>query len=115
MADQCTHLAMLQGLGEGVALPSMNNLVATWVPKESKAKGLGMCFSGFHTGLWLCWKWHRLDLPARQLRPCDSSVVVNVNELSQSVHSRFQKHCAFLASIPMQATWLASSSHPSCS
>jgi len=38
------------GLGEGVALPSMNNLVANFIPKEAKAKGLGMCFSGFHTG-----------------------------------------------------------------
>jgi ACS family sodium-dependent inorganic phosphate cotransporter/ACS family sodium-dependent inorganic phosphate cotransporter-like MFS transporter 9 len=40
----------LQGLGEGVALPSMNNLVATYIPKEAKARALGMCFSGFHTG-----------------------------------------------------------------
>jgi len=38
------------GLGEGVALPSMNNLVATYVPKEAKSRALGMCFSGFHTG-----------------------------------------------------------------
>ncbi|KAF5829807.1 major facilitator superfamily domain-containing protein [Dunaliella salina] len=38
------------GLGEGVALPSMNNLVATYVPKEAKARALGMCFTGFHTG-----------------------------------------------------------------
>lgn len=43
-------LCALQGLGEGVALPSMNNLIAAHVPKEAKARGLGMAFSGFHTG-----------------------------------------------------------------
>lgn len=38
------------GLGEGVALPSMNNLVATYLPKEAKARGLGLAFTGFHCG-----------------------------------------------------------------
>ncbi|KIY98369.1 putative anion transporter 2 [Monoraphidium neglectum] len=38
------------GLGEGVALPSMNNLVARHVPPSAKARALGMCFSGFHSG-----------------------------------------------------------------
>jgi ACS family sodium-dependent inorganic phosphate cotransporter/ACS family sodium-dependent inorganic phosphate cotransporter-like MFS transporter 9 len=35
----------------------MNNLVATYVPREAKARALGMCFSGFHAGglgLGLC-------------------------------------------------------------
>ncbi len=39
-----------QGLGEGVALPSMNNLVARHVPAAAKARALGMCFTGFHSG-----------------------------------------------------------------
>jgi len=38
------------GLGEGVALPSMNNLIASHIPKEAKSKALGMAFSGFHCG-----------------------------------------------------------------
>lgn len=39
-----------QGVGEGVALPSMSSLVSNFVPMESKAKGLGLCFTGFNTG-----------------------------------------------------------------
>jgi MFS family permease len=39
-----------QGLGEGVALPSMNNMVAAHVPPSAKARALGMSFTGFHTG-----------------------------------------------------------------
>ena len=38
------------GLGEGAALPVMNNLVATNVPRQQRATALGTCFSGFHTG-----------------------------------------------------------------
>ncbi|KAG1674590.1 hypothetical protein FOA52_001839 [Chlamydomonas sp. UWO 241] len=38
------------GLGEGVALPTMSHLVARFVPKESKSRALGLCFSGFHGG-----------------------------------------------------------------
>lgn len=38
------------GLGEGVALPAMNNLIATSVPAEGRATALGQVFSGFHTG-----------------------------------------------------------------
>ncbi len=37
------------GLGEGVALPSMNNLVAT-LPKSLRSTGLGVAFTGFHSG-----------------------------------------------------------------
>ena len=40
----------LVGFGEGVALPSMNALVARRVPPALKATALGSCFSGFHTG-----------------------------------------------------------------
>lgn len=38
------------GLGEGVALPAMNNLVANNVPLSRRSTALGGCFSGFHTG-----------------------------------------------------------------
>lgn len=40
----------LVGFGEGVALPSMNNLVATRVPRARRATALGACFMGFHSG-----------------------------------------------------------------
>ncbi len=40
----------MQGLGEGVALPTMNNLMANHIPREAKARALGMAFSGFHSG-----------------------------------------------------------------
>lgn len=48
----CRTPSTPQGLGEGVALPSMNNLVARHVPPSAKARALGMCFSGFHSGAW---------------------------------------------------------------
>lgn len=38
------------GLGEGVALPAMNNLVARYIHPSRKASALGACFSGFHSG-----------------------------------------------------------------
>lgn len=38
------------GLGEGVALPAMNSLVAAHVPGGSRATALGLCFGGFHAG-----------------------------------------------------------------
>lgn len=38
------------GLGEGVAMPSMSNLIATYIPKEAKARALGLSYSGFHGG-----------------------------------------------------------------
>jgi ACS family sodium-dependent inorganic phosphate cotransporter/ACS family sodium-dependent inorganic phosphate cotransporter-like MFS transporter 9 len=38
------------GLGEGVALPAMNSLVAANVPAGSRATALGLCFGGFHSG-----------------------------------------------------------------
>ena len=40
----------LVGLGEGVALPAMNNLVANNVPPARRSTALGGCFTGFHTG-----------------------------------------------------------------
>ena len=38
------------GLGEGVALPTMNHLVAAHVPPANRATALGTAFSGFHCG-----------------------------------------------------------------
>ncbi len=40
----------LVGVGEGVAMPAMNNLVARFVPPALKATALGNCYTGFHTG-----------------------------------------------------------------
>lgn len=49
MCGWCVLLTT-QGLGEGVALPSMSNMVAAHVPPSAKARALGMSFTGFHTG-----------------------------------------------------------------
>ncbi len=38
------------GFGEGVALPSMNNLVARNIPPARRATALGTIFGGFHSG-----------------------------------------------------------------
>lgn len=40
----------LVGLGEGVALPSMNNLVATRIEPSQRATALGVVFAGFQSG-----------------------------------------------------------------
>ena len=40
----------LVGLGEGVALPSMNNLVGKNVRPDRRATALGISFAGFHSG-----------------------------------------------------------------
>ena len=40
----------LVGLGEGVALPCMNNLVAVNIPPARRATALGTAFTGFHSG-----------------------------------------------------------------
>ncbi|EFN57861.1 hypothetical protein CHLNCDRAFT_143323 [Chlorella variabilis] len=40
----------LVGFGEGVALPSMNNLIARHIDPSKKATALGAVFTGFHTG-----------------------------------------------------------------
>lgn len=38
------------GLGEGVALPSMVNLVSRRVPPALRTTALGSAFTGFHAG-----------------------------------------------------------------
>jgi MFS family permease len=40
----------LVGLGEGVALPSMNNLIATRIQPSRRATALGTVFTGFQSG-----------------------------------------------------------------
>jgi len=40
----------LVGLGEGVALPSMNNIIATRIEPSRRATALGGAFLGFHSG-----------------------------------------------------------------
>ena len=51
----------MQGLGEGVAMPSMNNLVSRFVPLATKATAIGAIFLGFNCGMdgwsgncWVC-------------------------------------------------------------
>ncbi|KAJ8747678.1 hypothetical protein K2173_013021 [Erythroxylum novogranatense] len=41
--------AML-GIAEGVALPSMNNMVARWFPKTERARAVGIAMAGFQLG-----------------------------------------------------------------
>eukprot|EP00897_Mesotaenium_endlicherianum_P009932 jgi/Mesen1/8968/ME000056S08380 len=41
---------VVMGLGEGVALPCMNNMMARWMPRMERARAVGACFAGFHLG-----------------------------------------------------------------
>ena len=64
----------LVGLGEGVALPCMNSLIAVNIPPARRATALGTAFSGFHSGE--CW-YPRLNAPIttrRSRRVFDSHV-----------------------------------------
>ena len=38
------------GLGEGVALPCMNNLMARWVPNRERSRAVAACMGGFQSG-----------------------------------------------------------------
>jgi MFS transporter, ACS family, solute carrier family 17 (sodium-dependent inorganic phosphate cotransporter), other len=40
----------VMGLGEGVALPCMNNLTARWVPKAERSRAVAACMGGFQSG-----------------------------------------------------------------
>eukprot|EP00171_Calliarthron_tuberculosum_P017554 IDg17554t1 len=48
----------LLGIGEGVAMPAMNNMISKWVPKEERSRSLSLVYSGMYLGsvigLWLC-------------------------------------------------------------
>lgn len=41
---------VLMGLAEGVAMPSMNNMVSRWFPGSERATAVGLCMAGFHLG-----------------------------------------------------------------
>jgi len=38
------------GIGEGVAMPAMNNLLSRWVPKQERSRSLALVYSGMYTG-----------------------------------------------------------------
>ena len=38
------------GLGEGVALPCMNNVASRWVPKFERSRAVSFCMGGFQSG-----------------------------------------------------------------
>jgi len=48
----------LLGVGEGVAMPAMNQLVSSWVPEKERSRSLSLIYSGMYAGsalgLWLC-------------------------------------------------------------
>ncbi|BAM81935.1 probable Na+-dependent inorganic phosphate cotransporter [Cyanidioschyzon merolae strain 10D] len=40
----------LLGVGEGVAMPAMNNLVSRWVPNQERSRALSLIYSGMYMG-----------------------------------------------------------------
>ena len=40
----------VMGLGEGVALPCMNNITARWVPRQERSRAVAACMAGFQSG-----------------------------------------------------------------
>ncbi|XP_058109275.1 probable anion transporter 3, chloroplastic isoform X2 [Magnolia sinica] len=48
----CALLAMrvLLGIAEGVALPSMNNMVSRWFPRTERSRAVGIAMAGFNLG-----------------------------------------------------------------
>jgi ACS family sodium-dependent inorganic phosphate cotransporter len=40
----------VMGLGEGVALPCMNNITARWVPRRERSRAVAACMAGFQSG-----------------------------------------------------------------
>lgn len=48
----------LLGVGEGVAMPAMNNMISKWVPESERSRSLSLTYSGMYlgsvVGLWLC-------------------------------------------------------------
>lgn len=43
-------MRVLLGLAEGVALPSMNNMVSRWFPKTERSRAVGLAMAGFNLG-----------------------------------------------------------------
>jgi len=38
------------GVGEGVAMPAMNNLLSRWIPMKERSRSLALVYSGMYTG-----------------------------------------------------------------
>ena len=38
----------LMGVGEGVAMPAMNNLLSRWIPSQERSRSLAFVYSGEH-------------------------------------------------------------------
>lgn len=43
----------LMGIGEGVAMPAMNNMLSRWVPASERSRSLALVYSGMYTGSML--------------------------------------------------------------
>lgn len=41
---------VMMGIGEGVAMPAMNAVVAKWVPRKFRSRSLGLVYSGMYIG-----------------------------------------------------------------
>lgn len=40
----------LMGIGEGVAMPAMNNMLSRWVPASERSRSLALVYSGMYVG-----------------------------------------------------------------
>ena len=43
----------LMGIGEGVAMPAMNNMLSRWVPASERSRSLALVYSGMYVGSML--------------------------------------------------------------
>lgn len=43
----------LMGIGEGVAMPAMNNMLSRWVPSGERSRSLALVYSGMYVGSML--------------------------------------------------------------
>ncbi|KAK6927060.1 Major facilitator superfamily [Dillenia turbinata] len=43
-------MRVLLGIAEGVALPSMNNMISRWFPQTERSRAVGIAMAGFHLG-----------------------------------------------------------------
>lgn len=43
-------MRILLGVAEGVALPSMNNMISRWFPQTERSRAVGIAMAGFHLG-----------------------------------------------------------------
>jgi ACS family sodium-dependent inorganic phosphate cotransporter len=126
------------GIGEGVAMPAMNNLLSKWVPVRERSRSLSLVYSGMYTGsmlglalspqmisswgwasvfyvfgaaglLWFAW-WQRQAAPAPSLDP-------RIDDSELRYITRNTAAAAPLTSIPWRlllskpATWALIVSH----